>query len=365
MKIIYDSKNIFQFIKDYIANFLSYELNVPFTKPWRINFDITYKCPLKCKMCNIWKLRKNEKELSFQELRKIVDEAREWGINHISLAGGEVLSEKEKSIKLIEYALSKGMRVDLITNGYYLDKKTSEMLLKMKINKISLSVDGAKKETHDFIRGKGTFERVMRTAKLLKKLKSKMNTNTELEFTTVIMGYNFRELVEIFYLMRRLGFDYITYQVVTPDNSFTSPLSYYENFYKSDFWIKKEEIPELEKIVKRLIALKKLTGQIRNTRGYLKRIPEYFKKKRKFYQGKCIVGFSYLNIDPYGNINLCGLGPNLNVKKMSLKKIYYSNEFKKTRTLIKHCKRPCLMLCYDKLNFFELLEAWLEVRGWI
>ncbi|MEM5835665.1 MAG: radical SAM protein [Candidatus Aenigmatarchaeota archaeon] len=336
-------------------------------KPWRVNFDITQRCPLRCIMCNVWREKaKVSKELTLDELRRLVDEIAEWGIDHISLAGGETLVRARDVVEFIKHASSKlNMRVDLITNGYYLDEKLCKELLEAKVSKISLSVDGAKRETHDFIRGKGSFDRVMRAARILTKIKKRMKSDVELEFTTVVTSYNFKELVDIFNLMRKLGFHYITYQAVVPDNTFTRRLDVFYKFYESDVWIKEKDLPELENIVKKLVLLKKKTGQIRNTRRYLLFLPEYFRKKERFKTGKCIVGYSYMNIDAYGKLNVCGLGPKISVKDGKLKNLWKSKRYKLTRVLIKRCKRPCLMLCYEKLNFKELLEAWLELRGWI
>ncbi len=364
LKSIYEG--IFKFLIDYSFNWLSYNLNYPLSKPWRVNFDITHRCPLRCIMCNVWKKKVEvNKELSLEELKKLIDEIYEWGIDHISFAGGETLVRAKDVIELIKYASNKpNMRVDLITNGVYLNKSLCKKLLESNVSKIALSLDGAKKETHDFIRGKGNFNQVIKAAKILKKFRRKLNKKVELEFSTVVMSYNFRELVDIFNLMRKIGFDFINYQAVVLDNTFTWKSEILKS-YESDIWIKEEDIPELEKIVLKLVLLKKITGQIRNTRRYLLSLPKYFKEKEKFKTGKCIVGYSYINIDPYGNINICGLGPNLNVKNESLRKIWKSKKYKMTRILIKKCKKPCLMLCYEKLNFKELLEAWLEVRGWI
>jgi MoaA/NifB/PqqE/SkfB family radical SAM enzyme len=306
---------------------------------------------------------KKGKELTLSELKKVIDEIKEWGIEHISFAGGETLVRKDDVIKLIKYISSKNLRTDLITNGYFLNKKTCERLLKAGVSKISLSIDGAQRETNDKIRGKESYLKVIRAAKFLSGLKKKMKAKTELEFTTVILSYNFRELVDIFYLMKKLNFDYITYQVIVPDNSFTLDAENLKNFYKGKLWIKENKIKELEAVIEKLLELKR-TGCIRNTRDYLKKIPEYFRLKDKFKPGKCIVGFSYLNIDPYGNVNVCGLGPNLNVKNGKLQELWNSREFKQTRALIKKCKMPCMMLCYDKLNFKEVFDAWMELRGW-
>jgi len=365
MKSLYS--DFFTFLRDFFLNWLSYHLNYPLVKPWRVNFDITHRCPLKCVMCNVWKEKvKVSEELSLEELKELVDEIADWGIDHISLAGGETLVRAKDIVELIKYASNKPhMRIDLITNGYFLNKKLCRELLKANVSKISLSLDGVKRETHNSIRGKGSFERVMKAAKILSKLKKGMKSKVELEFTTVVMRQNFRELVEIFKLMKKIGFQYVNYQAVVPDNTFTKGQEEFYRFYKSDMWIREEEIPELEEIVKKLLILKKKTGKIRNSRRYLLLLPKYFKEKEKFKSGKCIVGYSYLNIDPYGNINVCGLGPNLNVRKNKLKDLWKSKEYKRTRILIKGCKRPCMMLCYEKLSFKDFLERWLEVRGWI
>jgi MoaA/NifB/PqqE/SkfB family radical SAM enzyme len=318
-------------------------------------------------MCNVWKGKANVyEELSLEELKKLVDEIANWGIDHISLAGGETLVRAEDVVKLIKYVSNKPhMRIDLITNGYLLNEKVCKKLLEANVSKISLSLDGAKKETHDFIRGRGSFEKVIKAAKMLVKLKREMKSEVELEFTTVVMRQNFRELVDIFNLMEKIGFQYVNYQAVVPDNTFIKGLGEFYRFYQSDMWIKEEEIPELEKVIKKLLLLKKKTGKIRNSRRYLLLLPKYFKEKEKFKSGKCIVGYSYLNIDPYGNVSVCGFGPNLNVRKLKLKELWKSKEYKKTRILIKKCKRPCMMLCYEKLSFKDFLERWLEVRGWI
>ena len=364
MKSLY--KGFFTLMKDYAFNRLSYTLNYPLVKPWRVNFDITHRCPLRCIMCNIWKEKTYpRKELKLHELKNLVDQIHEWGIDHISFAGGETLERKNVVAQVIKYASARNIRTDLITNGIYINEKTAKKLLNAGVSKISLSVDGAKRKTHDFIRGRGTFDKVIKAAKILEKMRRELKTKTELEFTTVVMSYNFRELPDVFYLMRSLGFDYINYQAVVPDNTFTRKPEVFYEFYKTGIWINGKDLEDLKKVIRRLILIKKETGRIRNTRKYLLLIPEYFKKREKFKHGKCIVGYSYINIDPYGNINVCGLGPNVNIRGKKLKEIWKSKQYKRTRILIKRCRRPCLMLCYEKLDLKGLIQAWMELRGWI
>ena len=135
-----------------------------------------------------------------------------------------------------------------------------------------------------------------------------------------------------------------------------------KKIYPNCPWIKEKDLPLLEKIVKELVLLKKKTGKIRNTRRYLLNLPKYFKLKEKFKVGKCMAGYSYLNIDPYGNINVCGLGPNLNIKNFSnLTDLWKHKKYKLTRIKIKKCKMPCMMLCYQRFDLLEFMKVFFGV----
>ena len=113
MKSLYNG--FFTLLKDYAFNRLSYTLNYPLIKPWRVNFDITHRCPFKCIMCNIWKEKTEpKKELNLEELKNLIDQIDEWGIYHISFAGGETLVRAKDVLELIKYASQKNMRTDLI-----------------------------------------------------------------------------------------------------------------------------------------------------------------------------------------------------------------------------------------------------------
>ncbi len=355
--MLIDYKKELDLMADYVLSVLSHKINKPLIKPTRVNFDITNRCPLKCIMCNICRRNhKVEEELTLKELKNIIDQIHDWGIKYVSFAGGESLVRKDDVVKLIKYASSKDLFTALITNGFIHDKKLFKNLIKAGLGKLTISIDGSNKKTHDFIRGKGSFERAIKTAKYFVKLRGKKD-RPELEFATCVMSYNFRELVKIYDLMKSIGFDYMNYQAVVPDNDYKKMQP---SVYNVDYWLNKKQTKELEKIVDILIKIKKNEGRIRNTKQYLRLMPEYFRLKGKFNPGRCMAGFKIINIDPYGNINICGLGPNLNVKDAPLKDLWKHKKYKETRIRIKHCKVPCLMLCYEKLSFSTLYSAWID-----
>jgi hypothetical protein len=134
------------------------------------------------------------------------------------------------------------------------------------------------------------------------------------------------------------------------------------SFYDVDFWLSTKESEELEMIVEKLIEVKEREGRIRNTKRYLRLMPAYFKLRDRFKPDLCLAGFKIMNIDACGDLNVCGFGPWLNVRRKNLKELWFDKEYKKTRMRIKRCTKPCLMLCYEKINLKALLEAWFDAK---
>jgi len=336
-------------IKRYLTYMLSYNLNIPIRYPHEVNFQMTNRCPLKCKMCDIWKLNASpEKELSVEMMKRIIDECKDLGIGYVSFVGGEALVRREDTLELVEYADSKGLHTTIVSNAYFLDEEMCKRLLGAGLKRLALSLDGAKKETHDFIRGKGNYDEVIESAKTILELRGKKQI--KVDFTTVIMSYNFKELLDIYWLGKKIGVDQVFYQAVVLDNTF-------KNFdYNEEIWINREDLEELKSIMRNLISLKRQDKFIFNSVEYLRSIPEYFEKREKFKFGACLAGFMNLNIDPYGNISVCGFGPNLNVRDEKISTLWTHKEFNKTRSLIKRCKRPCLMLCYEKFGIKDMFK---------
>ncbi len=340
----------------YFKFFLSYFFNYPFTPPKEVNFQMTNRCTLKCKMCNIWKLGKKGKEIEVEEMERILREIKEnWKeTEYVSFVGGESLIRMKDTLRLIKYANSLGFQTNLVSNGTLINEKICKKLIEAGLKRIALSLDG-KEKTHDFIRGKGNFKKVINAAKLFLKERKITKTNVKVDFTTVIMSYNFRELPEIYFLAKEVGVDQWFLQALVLDNTF-------KNFnYSSPLWIKNDEIEELKEVIRKLITLKKNDKNfIYNSIDYLEAIPLYFEKKEKFRIGACMAGYYTLNIDPYGNISICNYGPNISVIGRSIVDAWKDKKFKRTRMLIKHCKNPCLMLCYQKFDVKELIRLLLN-----
>ena len=345
-------------VKNYVKYNLSYAFNRPLTLPFEINFQMTNRCPLSCRMCNIPKIAKSPaEELTVEEMKNVLDQIADWATSgiYVSFVGGESLVRKNDTIELVKHANSKNFHTTIVSNAHFLDKQTCNNLLDAGLKRLAISLDGATAATHDFIRGKGSFKKVIETMNYMLEARKAKQLSIKLDFNTVIMSHNFREAINIYHLAKKMGVDQVFYQAVVPDNTFQNKG---QSLYKTDLWIQENHLAELESTIKKLIEIKRGKGSkiISNSIKYLQLIPSYFAQKNKFKPGPCLAGFVNLNIDPYGNITTCGLGPNVNVKDGKLTNLWKSKEFAETRKKIKSCRQPCLMLCYEKLNLRDVFS---------
>jgi len=137
--------------------------------PLEGHLDLTYRCNNNCLHC--W-LRisptdpDRSRELSFDELRRIIDEARALGTRQWSISGGEPMLRAD-FIEIFDYITAKAVSYALNTNGTLMTPKLAR-LLKRKGNKM-VALYGATKETYDDItRNSDGFEQVMQGFRYLK-----------------------------------------------------------------------------------------------------------------------------------------------------------------------------------------------------
>jgi MoaA/NifB/PqqE/SkfB family radical SAM enzyme len=332
---------------------LSYLTFFPFTKPFFINFGLTHRCDLRCKICETWKTwSKSEKELKFRELTRIINEIGRWGVSNISFAGGEPLFRKDDLLKCIRLAKKWNVTTHVTSNAQMMTKEVAEQLVSSGLDYLQFSLDGAKEETNDYIRGKGIYKKIMKAIEEIETAKQKLGSDLKLSLTTVVTNTNIDELLDIVKIVEDIGLHEVSFNPYNLDTSYMRDKSY-EN---SEFWVKHENIPKLRRVCNELIKIKRQKRIVGTPYFMLKIMPNYFGKKRRFKEGICLSGFSYMYIKSNGNVDVCGKGPSLNVREHSIKNIWYSLNFTKTRLKVISCNRPCLMLCFPRISFQGFLR---------
>ena len=164
--------------------------------PRSIIWLVTSRCNLSCRHCYATRFPK-EGELSEEEALNLIDQAAELGVRHIGFTGGEAFLRSD-TLKLMQRAHRQGIGTTVVTNSLLLSDELLERLREYQVW-VFLSLDGARRETHEKVRGPGTWEPVLSAAKRMSKLGMKFST------IMAVNRLNFREVAEQLSLARELG----------------------------------------------------------------------------------------------------------------------------------------------------------------
>ncbi len=168
-------------LKLFFESIAKYGVTFPmiWSAPSIVIMDITTRCNLYCYSSSSSKGFRGPSTFS---ILKFIDDLKTAGGTSIIFSGGEPLL-REDIYDLIEYASERGLDVKISTNGTLIDEDTVKKLVKAGLRKVLVSLDGLRPETHEAIRGKGTFEKVLKAIKLLKK--AKMGVVVEYTMNTI------------------------------------------------------------------------------------------------------------------------------------------------------------------------------------
>lgn len=166
------------------------------SSPNKIFIDLTNHCNLSCKHCLSTSSKKNKIHIPFNKIKEIIDECHELGVFLFKLGGGEPFLRSD-IWQICELISEKNIGITASTNGTVVSKKMVEGIKKYRI-KLSISIDGDQ-EHHDFIRGKGIYE------KTLNGIETLMDNDIcpTLQFT--LMNNNFKQTDHVLALSNELG----------------------------------------------------------------------------------------------------------------------------------------------------------------
>ncbi|MGQ9746390.1 MAG: radical SAM protein [Candidatus Caldatribacteriaceae bacterium] len=123
----------------------------------------TMRCNLNCYGCYAGQYRK-ESDMPIETLDWIFTEAKEMGMNFLTISGGEPFIRKEH---LDLFEKHNDISFQIYTNGTLIDRNLAKRLAQMGNVYPAISVEGYEEET-DNRRGKGTFRRIMEAMEALR-----------------------------------------------------------------------------------------------------------------------------------------------------------------------------------------------------
>jgi len=158
-------------------------------------WNITRRCNLKCIHCYAHaKDQTFKNELSTEQGKMLLDDLAQFGSPVILFSGGEPTIRKDLP-ELAEYAVSKGMRAVISTNGTLISKEMARILKEIGLSYVGISIDGVE-ETNDRFRGvKGAFKAA------LKGIENCRDAGIKVGLRFTINKFNVNDISNIFKLL--------------------------------------------------------------------------------------------------------------------------------------------------------------------
>lgn len=285
--------------------------------PLMVSFEVTKRCVNNCIHCYLAETHQKkifEEELTFNEIKKTLDELKELGTVFLNITGGEPVLRKDIE-KIIKKAIKNNFYVKLFSSLNF-DLKIFQKLYSIGLREIDVSLYG-RKEIHNKVCRNDSFDRVLNNIKDLKKMGFKINIKTPL------MNININEINWIYKFSKENDLNFILDPVITPLNDGSDfTLKYSVDFNDAFDKIKFIDLPK-EKCIRDETNNNYSCGALRTTIG----------------------------IDSYGRVFPCLAFPFEigNIRERSLKDILYSDYSENLRNIIEKEPEKC-RLC-DYKNF--------------
>lgn len=304
---------------------MSETLTIP--NPTDASIILTYRCPMQCKMCNIWKNPTDKKlELRAEELSVLPR------LKFINLTGGEPFV-REDLPEIVEACYQKTKRIVISTSGWF-EERVVALAEKFPNIGIRISIEGLSQK-NDELRGRaGGFDKGLRTLLTLQQMGVK-----DIGFGCTVSNYNSKDMLALYDLAKSLGLEFAT-------AAFHN--SYY--FHKSDNVItnKEEVCSDFERLVNLQLKEKHPKSWFR---AYFNMgLVNYIEGRKRLMP--CEAGTMNFFIEPYGDVYPCnGLEERYWKEKMGniretpdFMAIWHSEQAEKVRAKVRNCPKNCWMV---------------------
>lgn len=180
------------------ANLPSHLLQFSKDKRPVVVWNVTRACNLKCVHCYAHATDDaGNDELSTSEGLKMIDDLAEYGVPVLLFSGGEPLVRNDLT-ELAAYAVKKGMRAVISTNGTLINKPTAQALKEIGLSYVGISLDGLE-PVNDHFRGvPGAF------SKAIKGIRNCRQAGIKVGLRFTINKRNVKEIPGIFDLLEEM-----------------------------------------------------------------------------------------------------------------------------------------------------------------
>ena len=188
-------------------------------KPFSVLFELTSACNFNCIHCYLKNCHVKQ-QLSFEEVKDIIDILYENGILFLTFTGGEVFTRKD-FMDIYLYAKKRGFFVEIFTNGFLIDEDAIEVLKQYPPLLVDVSIYGACEETYVKVTGvHGAFKQVIDNCRKMK------DAGIRVSLKSPIIKPTLDEIEEMKRLANDLDIQFVyTFEITPTIDRDTSPVS--------------------------------------------------------------------------------------------------------------------------------------------
>ena len=294
--------------------------------PTEASIILTYRCPMRCQMCNIWKYPTNRsEEIQAKDLTSLPK------LKFINLTGGEPFIREDLDT-IVEECYNHTDRIVISTSGWFEDR-VIELAKKFPNIGIRISIEGLS-EKNDELRGHdGGFDKGLRTLLSLKKMGVK-----DIGFGCTVSNHNSKDMLSLYQLSLSMGMEFATaafhnsYYFHKEDNLISNKEEVCNDFRQLIEWQLKENNP------KSWFRAWFNMGLINYIEGGHRMLP-------------CEAGSANFFIDPWGEVYPCnGMEDKFwklsmgNIHQHTFNEIWESEQAAIVREKVRNCPKNCWMV---------------------
>ncbi|MDP2941076.1 MAG: radical SAM protein [Candidatus Omnitrophota bacterium] len=332
--------------------------------PFYVQFALSKNCQLRCKMCRAVESRKEERELSLEEIERLAGVLARMGTVFLVITGGEPLLRNDLA-EVVRIFTRNKISLRLQTNGIGISEAKIKALTEAGLRDVTISLVSLSARKQDFITGRdGSWNEVMRAIALFSQYlpveKSLCGVNI------VDSKLNLDEITKLVRFVSEFGF----YASLIPVHLAEEPGDYIVRGNNDLFAFGESDYPLIDLVYRELREMKKNGIRIYNSLRYLKESPYFLKYKKTYW--RCDSPNLYFSISPSGGFLPC---VDIKMDEPMLQagdfvRRYHSAEFrKKVRSVVSSCP-GCMYACWPEVSylasdvrvFFSRIRDGLRVR---
>jgi SynChlorMet cassette radical SAM/SPASM protein ScmF len=264
----------------------------------QVYFYLTEGCNLACRHC--WLAPEFDPEgdrhpvLPVGLLESAIRQARPLGLARVKLTGGEPLLHPD-FVRLLEIVRREELAVAIETNGVLCTVELAAEIAKSPVRRVSVSMDAADAETHEWIRGvPGCFEQAVQAVRHLAR------ADTPPQIIMSVMRRNVGQMRAMVHMAEDLGASSVKFNVV-------QPVARGEKLHRGNETLSVRELVALGRWVDTELAA---ATNLRLDFDY----PLAFRPLATMSEGRASGVCRILNtigVIPTGRYSLCGIGQNV------------------------------------------------------